>query len=102
MHCDFSYECDCTGFPKGAFLPGGMPCAVRAPTFLDQQLLATLDMHFAIAVLDFDGLNGVFKRFCQNASADGPNHEAEQLSLDVLAVAYDDHVNVGRAVRLTR
>jgi hypothetical protein len=32
---------------------------------------------------------------------DGPEHEAEQPSLEVLAFAYNDHVNVGRAVGLT-
>ena len=50
----------------------------------------------------FDGLDGVFKRLFQNALADGPEHEAEQPSFEVLAVAYDDHVNVGHAVGTTR
>jgi hypothetical protein len=54
------------------------------------------------AIPGFDGLDGVFKRPFQNAPADGPEHQAEQPSLEVLAVAYDDHVNVGRAVGLTR
>jgi hypothetical protein len=30
-----------------------------------------------------------------------PPHQAEHPSLEVLAFAYDDHVNVGRAVGLT-
>src|ERR1017187_9507777 len=50
----------------------------------------------------FDGFDGVLKRLFQNAPADGPEHEAEHPSLEVLALAYDGHVNVGRAVRLTR
>ena len=50
------------------------------------------------AVPDFNGLDGVFKRPFQNAPADGPEHEAEHPPLKVLAVAYDDHVNIGRAV----
>jgi len=50
----------------------------------------------------FDGLDGIFKRPSQNVSADGPDHESEQPALEVLAVAYDDQVNVGRAVGLTR
>ena len=42
------------------------------------------------------------ERLFQNALADGPEHEAEQPSLEVLAVAYDNHVNVGGAVGTTR
>jgi hypothetical protein len=34
--------------------------------------------------------------------ADRPEHEAEHPSLEVLAVAYDNDVNVGRADALTR
>ena len=54
------------------------------------------------AVPGFDGLDGVFKRPFQNALADGPEYKAEQPSLEVLALANDDHVNVGRAVGPTR
>ena len=50
------------------------------------------------AIAGFDGLDGVYKRLFQNALADGPEHQAEQPSLEVLALAYDDHVNIGRAV----
>jgi hypothetical protein len=46
--------------------------------------------------------HGVVKRLSKTRLAMGPEHEAEQPSLEVLAVAYDDHVNVGRAVGLTR
>jgi len=42
--------------------------------------------------------NALFK----NALADGPEHEAEHTSLEVLAVGYDYCVDIGRAVRLTR
>ena len=54
------------------------------------------------AVPRFDSLDAVYKRLFQNALADGPEHEAKQPSLEVLAVAYDVHINVGRAVGLTR
>src|SRR5947199_1028321 len=50
----------------------------------------------------FDSLDGVFERPFQDTPADGPEHEAEHPSLEVLAVAHDDHVNVGRAVGLRR
>src|SRR6202163_69910 len=50
------------------------------------------------AVPGFDGLDGVFKRLFQNAPADGPEHEAEQPSLEGLAFAYDDHVDVGQTI----
>ncbi len=43
----------------------------------------------------------VLKRLFQNALADGPEHEAEQASLEVLAVAYDDHVDVGQTIGTT-
>src|SRR5208283_758364 len=42
--------------------------------------------------------DGVYKRLFQNALADGSNNEAEQPSLEVFALAYHDHVNVGQAV----
>ena len=42
--------------------------------------------------------NALFK----NALANGPEHEAEHASLEVLAVGYDYCVDIGRAVRLTR
>jgi hypothetical protein len=44
-----------------------------------------------------DGPDGVYKCLLQNALADSTEHEAEHPSVEVLAVAYDDHVNVGRA-----
>src|SRR4029077_2278290 len=34
----------------------------------------------------------------QNPPADGPEHEAEQPPRQVFAVAYDNHINVGRSV----
>jgi hypothetical protein len=49
----------------------------------------------------FDHFNGVFKCLFQNVPADGPEHEAEHSSLEVLALAYDD-VNVRRAIGLAR
>ena len=58
--------------------------------------------HFRRGVPDLDSLDGVFKRLLQNSFADGSDHEAEQPSLEVLAVAYDDHVDVGQAVGATR
>ena len=50
----------------------------------------------------FDNLDGFFKRFFQDPPADSPKHEAEQPAHHVFAVAYDDHINVGHAVRQTR
>src|SRR5215831_7574993 len=55
----------------------------------------------SIAVPGFDGPDRFFKRFFQNASADGPDHEAEQPSLEILAFAYDDHVDVGQTIGTT-
>src|SRR5262249_45661940 len=86
---------------RSSSLPGRIPCEVELPRFLVRSFHASLDMHFPLAVPDFDGFDGVFKRPFQNAPADGPEHEAEHPSLEVLAVAYDDNVNVGRAVGLT-
>src|SRR6267142_297925 len=56
---------------------------------------------FSLVVSRFDGLDGVFKRLFQNPPADGPEYEAEQPPRQVFAVAYDNHINVGRAVGLT-
>ena len=56
---------------------------------------------FSLVVSGFDGLDGVFKRFFQNPPADGPEYEAEHPPRQVFAVAYDNRINVGRAVRLT-
>src|SRR5271169_4275040 len=57
---------------------------------------------FRRGVPGFDGLDGVFKGLFQNAPVDGPEHQAAHPSLEVLAVADDDDVNVGHAVGLTR
>src|SRR4051794_26836215 len=54
----------------------------------------------SFVVAGFNGFDGVFERFFQNSSADGPEDEAEQPPLEVLALTYDNHVNVGRAVGL--
>jgi hypothetical protein len=56
---------------------------------------------FSLVVPGFDGLDGVYKRLFQNPPADGPEYETEQPPRQVLAVAYDNHINVGHAVRLT-
>src|SRR5580704_10578104 len=50
------------------------------------------------AVPGFDGLDGVYKRLFQYALTDSPDHQADQPSLEVFALAYDDHVNVGQTV----
>ena len=50
----------------------------------------------------FDDLDAVLERLFQNPSADGSQHEAERPSLDILALAHDHDINVGRAVGLTR
>jgi len=52
------------------------------------------------SVPGFDGLDGVYKRLFQNALPDGSEHEAEQPSLEVLAVAYHDHIHVRHAIGL--
>jgi hypothetical protein len=46
------------------------------------------------AVPDFNGLDGVIKRFLQHDSTDGPQYEAEHPSLERLAVAYDGRVKI--------
>ena len=53
------------------------------------------------AVPGFDSLDAVFKRRFQNVPADGPEHEAKQTSLEVLAVAYDNYVDVGQTIGTT-
>src|SRR5262245_43490190 len=62
--------------------------------------MVLLRTRFPAVVVGFDGLDGVFKRLFQLALTDGPDHEAEQLSLDVLTVAYHDDVDVGVAKEL--
>src|SRR5271156_5305146 len=44
---------------------------------------------FRRASLCFDGLHAVYKRLLQNAPANGPEHKAEQASLEVLAFTDD-------------
>ena len=56
---------------------------------------------FSLVVPGFDGLDRVCKRLFQNPPADGPEYETEQPPRQVLAVAYDNHINVGHAVGLT-
>ena len=46
----------------------------------------------------FDGLDGVLKCLFQNALADGPEHEAERPSFEVLALAYHDGIHIGHSV----
>src|ERR1700748_1470397 len=46
----------------------------------------------------FNGPDTVFKRSFQNLSANCPEHEAEQASLEIFAFAYDSHINVCRPV----
>src|SRR5262245_10118221 len=50
------------------------------------------------AVTSFDSLDAVFKRFSQDALADGPEHESERPSFEVLALAYHHGVQVCRPV----
>ena len=45
-----------------------------------------------------DGSDAAFKRLFQEALADGPDHQTEDPPLEVLAFAYHDHVDAGRAV----
>ena len=54
------------------------------------------------AVSGFDGLDAVCKRLFQNIPADGTEHGAEQDPVEILAFAYDNHVNVGGAIGTTR
>lgn len=46
------------------------------------------------AVSGFNGLDAVCKRLFQNAPADGTEHDAEQESLEILALASDGDVNL--------
>src|SRR6516225_3036670 len=54
------------------------------------------------SVPGFDGLDAAYKRLFQNAPANRAEHEAEHLSLKVLALAYDVEVNISCAVGMTR
>jgi hypothetical protein len=54
------------------------------------------------AVPGFYRFDGVFKRPFQNVLAHRPEHEAKQPSLEVFALSYGDHVDVGGPVGLTR
>jgi len=49
----------------------------------------------------FDSLGGVLEWLLQNSLANGPDHQAKQPPFEVLAFAYDDHVNVGQTVGTT-
>jgi hypothetical protein len=53
-------------------------------------------------VPSFDGPDGLIQCLLKDALADGPEHDAEEPSLEVLAVAYDDHVLIGGPVGLGR
>ena len=50
----------------------------------------------------FDSLDRVFEGPLQHASPDRSEYETEHSSLQVLALPNDDHVNIGRAIWLTR
>jgi len=50
----------------------------------------------------FDGLDGVFKSLFQSALADGAERESEDPSLEVLALAYNDVVDIGGTVGIPR
>src|SRR5262245_23459347 len=54
----------------------------------------------ARAVPGLDGLDGLSERAPQLTLAYGPDHEPEQPSLDVLALAHLDHVHLGGSVGL--
>ena len=54
------------------------------------------------AVPGFDSLDRVLERLLQNPLSDRPDHQADQPSLEVLAIAYGDEVNIGQAVGTTR
>src|SRR4030095_6030702 len=49
-----------------------------------------------------DGFDGLSKCLLQVPFADGPEEDAENSSLEVLAVAHYDDVHIGRAVGLPR
>src|SRR6267378_4902743 len=50
----------------------------------------------------FDSLDRVFEGPLQHAPPDRSEYETEHSSLQVLALPNDDHVNIGRAIWLTR
>src|ERR1700720_609585 len=54
------------------------------------------------SIPDLEGLDGIFKGSFQHTSADGPEHKTQYPTPEVLAVAHDDHVNVGRTIGPTR
>jgi len=47
-------------------------------------------------------MHAVYEGSFQNTLADGSEHQAEQPSLEILALANDVHINVGSAVRMAR
>ena len=52
-------------------------------------------------VPDLDSLDAVDERLFQNAFANGPEHQAEQPPLEVLAFAHNDDINIGCAISMT-
>src|SRR5689334_21953272 len=92
-------------------LPGGRPW-VELPRFLVRSFQFSLGIFSSAAssgyvlfspdaVPSLNRFDGVYKRFFQNALADGPDDQAEQPSLEGFAVTYDDYVDVGRPVGIT-
>ena len=51
-----------------------------------------------IGVARFNGSDAVVKRLLEHAFADGPEHESEHLSFEVLALTDHDRVDVGAPV----
>jgi len=74
-----------------------LPCDVIAQSHVN--ILCGSLSHRAVP--RFDGFNGIRKRLFQNALADGPEHQSERLSFEVLAFADDIHINVGRALGIS-
>src|ERR1044072_7140631 len=54
------------------------------------------------AVAGFGCLDGIFKLLFLDNPADGAKHKGKHLPLEVLTFTHDNHIDVGRAVRLAR
>ena len=65
---------------------------------------ASLKLRLAVSphVLGFDNPDAVDKSLFQDTPADRAEHKAEQISLEILALANHSDINVGRAVRIAR
>ena len=79
-------------------------CQYRRPVpdWSSREAGVTGDQVHSRSVPGFDSPDRLTERRFQNAFADGPEYKAKYPSLQILAVADDDQINDGCAVRLSR